>query len=188
MKARLRLNAAIGPACAATVLAFAALAATAQAATIELDRNSLVRGVPTQIRIVPDSVEVVVHEFFSGAAGSGESEVVRQPGDASGWAVYVEYFPNSKVMRDDTLGVTGPSGVVTWTPDFAGIVAVKALHPRSPQQGSEELHANVSVRFPGVPAGAVLVFFIAGTILLGGAGWSLVHLMEHAPPDEEEGN
>ncbi len=149
----------------------------ADAATIEIHRETLVRDSATIVRVLPDSVDVLVHEFFSDAAGSGASETVRQPGDAGGWTVVVEYFPNSKVMRDDTVGVTDARGVVTWTPVFAGIVFVKAV------RGNEVITKNLSVRYPAVPAGAVLVFFVAGTILLGGAAWSLIHLMEHKPPD-----
>lgn len=154
--------------------------ANPDAATIRVDHESLVRDAPALVRIDPDSVDVVVREFFTDSAGPGASETVRLPGDPSGWMIVVEYFPNSKVMRDDTVGTTQARGEVVWTPDFAGIVSMKAT------RGDAVITRSVSVKYPSVPAGAVLVFFVAGTILLGGAGWSLVRLFEHKPPDDQE--
>jgi hypothetical protein len=97
---------------------------------------------------------------------------------AAGWTITATYFPNSSIARIDTVGTTDSIGV-TWKPSFAGIVALKA------SQGRKSISANVSVKFPGIPAGAILVFLVAGTILLGGAGWSLIRLVEHTPTDPE---
>jgi len=94
-----------------------------------------------------------------------------------GWTVVVEYFPNSKVVRDDTLGVTTREGIA-WIPAFAGIASVIAL------RGGERISTAASVRFPAVPAGAITVFIFAGSVLFGGAGWSLVRLFEHQPKDD----
>jgi len=155
------------------------LASAAGAARLAIDRASLVRDTPAVIRVVPDSVDVVVREFFADSS-AGASETVREARDPSGWTLYVEYFPNSSVVRDDSIGSTGIDGTVTWKPVFAGIVSVKA------RRGDEVLATNVSVKFPSMPVGAVLVFAVAGTILFGGAGWSIVHLMEHKPGERRE--
>ena len=97
-----------------------------------------------------------------------------------GWTVSAVYYPGSTVERVDSVGVTDSTGKTSWTPKFAGIVALKASR--------EEMSAskNVGVQYPGVPAGAVIVFLLAGAILLGGAGWSLIHLIEHKPVPEDE--
>ena len=127
------------------------------AETLSVDREMLVRDRQTVVRVLDETGL-----------------------PASGRIVTADYFPNSMVERTDSLGVSDSTGMVRWTPEFAGIVTLGA----SKDGASTSL--SVSVRFPGVPAGAVLVFIAAGVILLGGAGWSFMHLMEHAPTAASE--
>jgi len=142
---------------------------TARGIVLSVEPASPVRGEVAAIRVFGDA--------------TADTSLAAREAARTGWKGYVEYFPNSKVARDDTLGVTGPAGEVFWEPAFAGIVAVRAI--RKKEGGSpEQLATNVSVRFPSVPAGGVLVFLTAGFVLLGGAGWAFVHLLEHKPPGE----
>ena len=154
--------------CWVPVFAFIGVS-TARGLVLRVEPASPVRGEVAAIRVLPDAV-------------ADTSRAAREAA-LTGWKIYVEYFPNSKVVRGDALGVTGPAGEVFWEPAFAGIVAVRAIRERE-GSGPEQLATNVSVRFPSVPAGGVLVFFAAGLVLLGGAGWAFVHLLEHKPPGE----
>lgn len=94
---------------------------------------------------------------------------------AAGWTVVARYYPNSTLERSETVGVTDSSGKVTWIPAAPGIVSISAV------RGDETITHAVSVMYPGLPGGAALVFIVAGSILLGGAGWSLIRLVEHDP-------
>ncbi len=67
--------------------------------------------------------------------------------------------PNSALTERDTFSVDPPSDVLSWTPERAGIVRLEA--------GEESL--NVSVRFQGVSGTGLMVMFLAGTLLFGGA-------------------
>jgi hypothetical protein len=163
--------------CAILVIALAiACVSPIRAAKLVIEPAYPVRGEITAVRVAPDNQPDAV-SLPDSAAATRAAEVV-------GWKIYVEYFPNSKVMRDDTLGITGAAGEIFWRPTFSGIVAVRASKPAI--GGSvQQLSSNVSVKFPGVPPGGILVFFVAGIVLLGGAGWSIIHLLEHKPPADE---
>jgi hypothetical protein len=95
--------------------------------------------------------------------------------DVAGFALTAHYNPNSIVESVVEIGVTDSTGAVTWTPEHAGMVTLAA------RRGDVVVSRSVGVRFPALPGGAVVVFLFAGTVLLGGAGWSLVRLMEHEP-------
>jgi hypothetical protein len=95
--------------------------------------------------------------------------------DVTGFVVTARYYPNSTVESVVEIGVTDSAGTVPWTPKYAGMVTLSA------RQGDVVVSKSVGVRFPALPGGAVVVFLFAGTVLLGGAGWSLVRLMEHEP-------
>ncbi len=77
---------------------------TAHGIVLNVEPASPVRGEVAAIRVIGDA---------AADTSPGAPEAAR-----TGWKVYVEYFPNSKVMRDDTLGVTGPAGEVFWKPAF----------------------------------------------------------------------
>jgi NSS family neurotransmitter:Na+ symporter len=102
----------------------------------------------------------------------GEAVNLTLPGAAS---LTVTYRPNSSIARSVTLPV-GSDGVVVWTPEQAGVVALVIDGGTS---------RNVSVRFAGVPWLGIVVLAAAGTILFGGAGYGLKRLFEgddHAFP------
>jgi hypothetical protein len=92
----------------------------------------------------------------------GQATVV-QVGDGKGQpAPAVElkaaYFPGSEVEETVTVGSTDPAGTVTWTPEHAGLVRLTA----------GEKSATISVRYPSAPLSGLIVFVVAGSILLGG--------------------
>lgn len=95
--------------------------------------------------------------------------------DVTGYTVTARYYPNSIAESTVPVGVTDSTGAVIWTPIHAGMVTLSA------KRDGIEVSRSVGVRFPALPGGAVVVFFFAGIVLLGGAGWSLVRLMEHEP-------
>ncbi len=123
----------------------------AQAASIDLEARDLVIGQPITLTVTPDN------------------------STADDWTVTANYFPNSVVEEAEAIGTTDSAGSVTWTPRHAGIVLLSA------SRGEETAGRAVGVKFVSLPAGAALMFIIAGTILLGCAGWALVRLMEHDP-------
>ena len=73
-------------------------------------------------------------------------------------AVYRENAHES-LRREQPVGATDTTGLVTWTPDAAGVVVLQW------EGGSK----NVSVRHDGVPFGGLLVAILAGLALLGGS-------------------
>jgi len=85
----------------------------------------------------------------------------------------VTYRPNSAVTHRDTFRIQPAASVLEWTPDRAGIVAL-----RVPEQGSK----NVSVRFQGLSTSGIAVMAIAGALLFGGAAFAFRLLFK----DEEE--
>ena len=133
------------------ILALAAGVQTAAGASIDLEARNPVMGEPISLTVIPDDSA------------------------AAGWTVTANYFPNSVVEEAEEIGMTDSAGRVEWTPQHAGIVSLNAA------RGDDTAKRAVGVAFSSLPGGAVLVFIIAGTILLGGAGWSLIRLMEHDP-------
>ena len=150
---------------AASLLLISAIHAAA-AVTIGIDSTGFTHACPSHITVTTD---VVVQD----SAGTMY--------DLPEGTLLATYFPNSIVASVETVAVmpdtllSANTVTVPWTPRYAGIVTLNLQTP------SESVSRNVSVKFPGVPAGGVLVFLAAGMILLGGAGWSLTHLMEHTP-------
>ena len=132
-------------------LLLAAGAHVAQAASIDLEARDLVIGEPIVLTVTPDD------------------------GTAADWTVTADYFPNSVVEQTESIGMTDSAGMVVWTPQHAGIVSLYAA------RGGDTVGRSVGVQFAALPVGAALMFLIAGTILLGCAGWALVRLMEHDP-------
>lgn len=135
----------------ATLLAIVAVQ-NARSAEITFDAKALTRDEPVSV-------------IFVG----------KDRGDVEGYTVTARYYPNSIVESVVDIGVTDSTGAVMWTPKYAGMVTLLA------KRDGADVSRSVGVRFPALPGGAVVVFIFAGTILLGGAGWSLVRLMEHEP-------
>ncbi|MCB0570955.1 MAG: hypothetical protein KDC66_14365 [Phaeodactylibacter sp.] len=77
--------------------------------------------------------------------------------------VVVTYRPNSSLAHSDTLRTTGMATDFQWAPSRAGVVSLSTAG-----QGSR----NVSVRYKGMPGLGIMVLILAGTILLGGAGFA----------------
>ena len=127
----------------------------AAAGELILDTQSLVLEKPTSVSVATDD----------------ETE----PLPGAGWTVVARYYANSTLERSETIGVTDSAGQVIWIPAAPGIVSISAT------RGDETISRAVSVKYPGLPGGAALVFIVAGSILLGGAGWSLIRLVEHDP-------
>ena len=93
--------------------------------------------------------------------------------------VYVTYAPGSEVSERALLGRTDDAGRVGWTPARGGVVTVEAWRPHEvdPDEGCAErpgddgelaVRAQLQVRYPSPPGGALAMLTIAGTILLGG--------------------
>ena len=86
-------------------------------------------------------------------------------------ALTVTYRPNSSIARSVTIPTHG-TREVTWTPEQAGVVALSA-----PESGMR----NVSVRYRHVPAAGIVVLFIAGCLLFGGAIFAFRKLFQDGP-------
>lgn len=102
-----------------------------------------------------------------------EGEPITVTLDKPAEVLLVTYRPNSAVTHRDTFRIQPAASVFEWTPDRAGIVAL-----RVPEQGSK----NVSVRFQGLSASGIAVMAIAGALLFGGAAFAFRLLFK----DEEE--
>jgi hypothetical protein len=106
----------------------------------------------------------------------GESTDIFVQGDdgapVSDAMVTVTYRPGSSVELTDTLGTTGASGRLNWTPVTAGIAAINATW------GEESnTSVNVSVKFAGTPIGGVLIMIFAGLLLVGGSVVRIIRVM-----------
>jgi hypothetical protein len=102
-----------------------------------------------------------------------EGEPITVTLDKPAEVLLVTYRPNSAVTHRDTFRIQPAASVFEWTPDRAGIVAL-----RVPEQGSK----NVSVRFQGLSASGIAVMAIAGALLFGGAAFAFRLLFK----DEEK--
>jgi len=104
----------------------------------------------------------------------GRVAIASTDGADSAWSVSIAYFPNSVIEHVDSLGRTDAGGAIEWTPRFAGLATITAI------RGDDTTSQAISIRFPGMPGAALIVFLVAGAILLGGAGWSLAKLTRDA--------
>jgi len=110
------------------------------------------------------SADVVLREQYP---TQGESTDLFIQGDdgapVAGATVSVTYRPGSSVEVTDTVGTTGPSGRLAWTPQTAGVVTVNAAW----DGGSTS--TNVSVRFGRAPVAGIIIMILAGLLLVGGS-------------------
>jgi hypothetical protein len=94
---------------------------------------------------------------------SGESPSVQEPVtlvlEKPAREVWIEYRPNSQVVRYDTLRATQPATTFEWTPRKAGVVRLST-------PGASR---NVSVRFAGLSGSGLAVMIVAAILLFGGA-------------------
>lgn len=91
--------------------------------------------------------------------------------------VVITYRPNSSLAQRDTLRAPALAATFQWTPARAGVVALSTS-----AQGSR----NVSVRYRGLSGSGLLVLILAGTILLGGAGFAFGLLFKNAEDESME--
>jgi hypothetical protein len=81
--------------------------------------------------------------------------------------VIITYQPDAPAIQRVETILGGGTQDVVWRPQHPGVVRIEAAG----------VTKEVSVRFDGVPLSGVLIMLIAGTILLGGAIWSMRQLM-----------
>jgi len=79
-----------------------------------------------------------------------------------GVEVQAIYRPGSEVSRTESLGLTGVDGMVSWTPDGAGLVSLQTVG-----EGAPALSINLSVRYRRVPFLGLVILIAAGVILYG---------------------
>ena len=106
------------------------------------------------IQTLPDRVE------------EGETAAILITDDQENPVVGVEvqatYRPGSEVSRTESLGVTAVDGMVSWTPDGAGLVRLSTTG-----EGSPGFSADLSVRYRRVPFLGLVILIAAGCILYG---------------------
>ncbi len=89
--------------------------------------------------------------------------------DPTAWKLSVTYHPNSVTAKTDELGVFDVAGKATWKPAVSSIVEIVAKGPGK----KDKAVMNIAVRFPSPPISGIVILLLAGTILFGGAGYSL---------------
>lgn len=77
------------------------------------------------------------------------------------------YYPATEVEETTVVGSTDGAGRTPWTPQHAGLVKLTA--------GAQS--TTVSVRYPSIPLSGLIVFFVAGSILLGGVALGATHII-----------
>lgn len=87
-----------------------------------------------------------------------------------GLTLRVIYRPNSETEKIEKAGSFDENGGLTWTPTEPGLATLTIMN-----EGGESLASlEVGVCFSETPAGGILVMVLAGLLLFGGAGFSLV--------------
>lgn len=130
------------------------------------DRRLLVTAalLATGVFATTAAADVVLREQYPTQGESTELFIQADDGSpVSGATVTVTYRPGSSVEATDSVGTTGPSGRLVWTPETAGIVSVRA------EWAGGSTSANVSVRFGSTPASGIIIMIAAGLLLVGGS-------------------
>ena len=82
--------------------------------------------------------------------------------------LHATYRPNSSTELKTVVGPLGADGTVLWKPVDAGITTLLAMG------GDKKIASkNVAVCYPSTPASGMVVMFLAGFLLFGGALYSL---------------
>ncbi|MDP8224486.1 MAG: hypothetical protein P9L99_14085 [Candidatus Lernaella stagnicola] len=89
--------------------------------------------------------------------------------DPTAWSFVVTYRPNSATAQINQLGPPAADGRLRWLPTASGLVEIKAQGPTK----DAKVTTNIAVRFPSPPISGIIILLVAGTILFGGAGYSL---------------
>lgn len=79
------------------------------------------------------------------------------------------YRPNSATEVKHPVGVFGQDGALVWKPNNPGITTLLVQGPDKKKVASK----NVAVCYPSTPASGMVVMFLAGFLLFGGALYSL---------------
>jgi hypothetical protein len=98
-------------------------------------------------------------------------------GGVEGAALKVVYRPNSETSVEEEVGPFQADASIVWTPAHPGIASLVVLDRDGASLGSKD----VAIRFGGVPAYGILVMLLAGLLLFGGAGFSLVLALRRMP-------
>ena len=122
----------------------------------------------------PSSAEIILRQKYPMQGKTTEVFVQADDGaPVSGALVTVTYRPGSSVEATDTIGTTGASGRLRWTPETAGIAGINAAWADGGATST-----NVSVRFSGVPLGGVVIMLLAGLLLVGGSAVRIARVLK----------
>jgi len=99
------------------------------------------------------------------------------PGAPDASFLKVVYRPNSETSVEEELRPFKADGSVMWTPAHPGIASLIVVDAGGRTAGSKD----VAIRFAGIPAYGIAVMLLAGLLLFGGAGWSLVLALRRMP-------
>ncbi len=114
----------------------------------------------------------------------GRETQLRWRGEDPSIVVRAVYRPGSKVEKVEELG--GGGGEVYWTPTAPGLVKLSVYRLTKGKDGktteTEIDKEFVSVKFGGGFPLGIVVMFLAGLILFGGAGWSIRALLRASEP------
>ncbi len=93
-------------------------------------------------------------------------------------SLWVVYSPNSETQAEEEIGPF-PGAEITWNPTRPGIATLSARD----DDGNTVASLNVAILFSSTPVSGVLVMFLAGVLLFGGAGLTLRSVLRtEAPP------
>ncbi|MHC4944563.1 MAG: hypothetical protein ACYTG7_16215 [Planctomycetota bacterium] len=91
----------------------------------------------------------------------------------------VIYRPNSATEMKEDPAPFSEEGMITWTPQAAGIATLTVLDGAGETITSED----VSICYSGIPASGILTMILAGVLLFGGAAFSLTMALRRLPSD-----
>ena len=81
----------------------------------------------------------------------------------------VTYRPNSATSHETTVGTFNAGHSIVWKPESPGITTLIVKDAGGKKLASK----NVAVCFPSAPASGIAIMLLAGTVLFGGAAYSL---------------
>ena len=100
------------------------------------------------------------------------------PGDAEPYELVAVYRPGSRTEKREVVGLIGRGRTVSWVPLHAEITRLAVVDA----EGGEIAGRNVAVRFASPPATGLIIFFLAGLLLFGGASYAMRRALEGGRP------
>ena len=100
---------------------------------------------------------------------------VEEPGK---WQVKMTYRPNSATSQTVEPVSFNEAGEARLKPSVSGIVEIQAEGPYIKDQEIETATLNIPVRYTSPPISGIIILLLAGSILFGGAGYSLVKALK----------